>query len=158
LREAFWTKIARPVQGIMYFGWSALVDTPGNTSSTRFTNPNTVHVLTQLLHDVAAPLGPTLTQIPDQRSEVAWFESFTSQMFARRGAYGNNVGWAADLWLALQHAHVQSDVLYEETLLKDGLAGRKVLVMPDCDVLTQSLVARIQEWQKQGGKIIADEN
>ena len=156
LKEALWTKISRPVQGIMYHGWQSLVptDSPGGY---RYTNSNTAPVLKQLLHDVIEPLGPTLMAIPDERSEVAFLESFTSQMFARRGSYGNNMDWAADVWLALQHAHVQTDILYEETLLKNGLSGRKVLVMPFCDVLTKSVVARIQEWQKKGGKIVADE-
>ncbi len=156
LKEALWTKIARPIQGIMYHGWQSLVqtDSPGGY---RFTNPNTAPVLKQLIHDVIEPLGPTLMAIPDERSEVAFLESFTSQMFARRGGYGSNNGWEADVWLALQHAHVQTDILYEETLLKSGLSGRKVLVMPFCDVLTKSVVTRIADWQKKGGKIVADE-
>jgi hypothetical protein len=116
-----------------------------------------VHVLKELIHDVVEPLGPTLMQIPDERGEVAFLESFTSQMFARRGGYGSNLSWASDVWLALQHAHVQPDILFEETLVKGGLSGRKVLVMAECDVLTKSVLARIQEWQKKGGKIIADE-
>ena len=156
LREAFWTKIARPVQGIMYHGWPSLVPTD-STGAYRHTNPNTVHVLKELIHEVIEPLGATLMQIPDERSEVACLESFTSQMFARRGAYGNNNGWAADVWLALQHSHVQCDVMFEETLLKNGLSGRKVLVMPECDVLTRGVVGKILAWQKKGGKIVADE-
>lgn len=157
LKEALWTKIARPIQGIMYHGWQSLVPTR-SVSGYRFTNPSTAPVLKQLLHEVIEPLGPTLMAIPDERSEVALLESFTSQMFARRGGYGSNIGWAADVWLALQHAHVQTDILYEETVLqKNGLSGRKFLVMPNCDVLTKSTVARIQEWQKKGGKIIADD-
>ncbi len=156
LKEALWTKIARPIQGIMYHGWQSLVptDSPG---AYRFTNPNAAPVLKQLIHDVIEPLGPTLMAIPDERSEVAFLESFTSQMFARRGGYGSNNGWEADVWLALQHAHVQTDILFEETLLKNGLSGRKVLVMPYCDVLTKSVVARIADWQKKGGKVVADE-
>lgn len=156
LKEALWTKISRPIQGIMYHGWQSLVqtDSPG---AYRFTNPNTAPVLKQLVKDVIEPLGPTLIEIPDERSEVAFLESFTSQMFARRGGYGSNMGWEADVWLALQHAHVQTDIIFEETLLKSGLSGRKVLVMPFCDVLTQSVVARIADWQKKGGKIVADE-
>ena len=63
-----------------------------------------------------------------ERSEVALLESFTSQMFARRGGYGSNMDWATDVWLALQHAHVPTDILFEETLIKNGLSGRKVLV------------------------------
>lgn len=157
LREAFWTKIARPIQGIMYHGWQSLVDNPGSTSSYRFTNPNTVHVLSDLIHGVAEPLGPTLMKIPAERSEVAMLESFTSQMFARRGGYGSNMGWSSDFWQAMQHAHVQADILFEETLLKNGLSGRKFLLMPECDVLTESVVKKIQDWQKRGGKVIADE-
>lgn len=156
LKEALWTKIARPIQGVMYHGWQSLVPTD-SPSGYRFTNPNTAPVLKQLVHDVIEPLGPTLMAIPDERSEVAFLESFTSQMFARRGGYGSNNGWEADVWLALQHAHVQTDILFEETLLKSGLSGRKVLVMPYCDVLTKSVVTRIQDWQKKGGKIVADE-
>jgi len=157
LKEAFWTKIARPIEGIMYHGWQSLVPTE-STSGYRYTNPNTVHMLTELIHDVVQPLGPTLMSIPDERGEVAMLESFTSQMFAGRGGYGNNTGWSADVWMALQHAHVRTDILYEETLIKNGLSGRKLLIMTDCDVLTQSVVKRIQDWQKKGGKIIADEN
>jgi hypothetical protein len=112
LKEAFWTKLARPIQGIMYHGWQSLVDNPGSTSAYRFTNPNTVHVLRDLIRDVAEPLGPTLMNIPAERSEVALLESFTSQMFARRGGYGSNNGWSADLWQAMQHAHVQMDILF----------------------------------------------
>jgi hypothetical protein len=156
LKEALWTKISRPIQGIMYHGWQSLVQTD-SPSAYRFTNPNTAPVLKQLIQDVIEPLGPTLMEIPDERSEVAFLESFTSQMFARRGGYGSNMGWDADVWLALQHAHVQTDILFEETLLKNGLSGRKVLVMPYCDVLTKSVVARIADWQKKGGKIVADE-
>jgi hypothetical protein len=156
LKEALWTKISRPIQGIMYHGWQSLVKTD-SPSAYRFTNPSTAPVLKQLIHDVIEPLGPTLMAIPDERSEVAFLESFTSQMFARRGGYGSNMGWEADVWLALQHAHVQTDILFEETLLKNGLSGRKVLVMPYCDVLTKSVVARIADWQKKGGRIVADE-
>ena len=157
LREAFWTKIARPIQGIMYHGWGSLVDDPTNTGAYRFTNANTVHVLKELTHDVVVPLGPTLMEIGDERSDVALFESFTSQMFAQRGGYGSNNGWSADLWLAMQHAHIQCDVVFEETLLKTGLGARKYLLMPECDVLTRGVVDKILAWQKKGGKIIADE-
>ena len=156
LKEALWTKISRPIQGIMYHGWQSLVPTE-SPGAYRFTHSNTAPVLKQLIHDVIEPLGPTLMAIPDERSEVAFLESFTSQMFARRGGYGSNMGWEADVWLALQHAHVQTDIIFEETLLKNGLSGRKVLVMPFCDVLTKSIVARIADWQKKGGKIVADE-
>jgi len=158
LREAFWAKIARPVQGIMYHGWQSLVPVTNSSSGYRFTNPNTMHVLKELIHEVVEPLGPALMKIPDERHEVAFLESFTSQVFARRGGHGYNGTWSADAWLALQHAHVPVDILFEETLLKDGLNGRRILVMTECDVLSQSVLSKIREWQAKGGKILADEH
>ena len=158
LKEAFWTKLSRPVQGIMYHGWQSLVPDPDSSSAYRYTNPHTVHVLKDLIQNIAQPLGPTLLKVPDERREIAFLESFTSQIFARRGGHGYNATWSADLFLALQHAHLPPDILFEETLLKTGLSGRKLLVMPECDVLSASVLAKIQAWQAKGGRILADEH
>jgi hypothetical protein len=156
LRQALWSKLSRPVRGIMYHGWQSLVETE-SPGAYRYTNPHTQHELKRLVGEVVEPLGPALLKIPDSRAEVAFLESFTSQMFARRGGYGSNLGWSADVWLALQHVHVRCDVIYEETLLRDGLDGRRFLVMPECDVLTEPVVKAIRDWQAKGGKLIADE-
>jgi hypothetical protein len=155
LREALWTKLSRPVKGIMYHGWGSLVEqaTPGGY---RYTNPHTQHELKRLLHEVVEPLGPTLMQLEEPRPEVGFLESFTSQMFAGRGGYGSNLGWSADVWLALEHAHVQSDVLFEESL-PHALERYRVLVAPECDVLPRFSVQTIRAWQKKGGVLIGDE-
>ena len=155
LREALWWKLSRPIKGIMYHGWQSLVktDSPG---AYRYTNSNTQHELQRLIEEVVQPLGPTLMQIPDAPSDVAFLESFTSQMFARRGTYGWNHGWAGDVYHVLMYAQLQPRVLYEESLLNGGLDGAKVLVMPDCDVLTESVVRTIKEFQKSGGLVVAD--
>ncbi|HJN09470.1 MAG TPA: LamG-like jellyroll fold domain-containing protein [Pirellulaceae bacterium] len=155
LREAFWWKIARPIKGIMYHGWQSLVETD-SPSAYRYTNPNTQHELQRLIKNVVEPLGPTLMQIPDANSDVAFLESFTSQMFARRGTYGWNHTWAGDMYHVLMYAQLQPRVLYTESLLKGGLDGAKVLVMADCDVLTESVVGRIQRFQANGGLVIGD--
>ncbi len=155
LREAFWAKIARPIQGIMYHGWQSLVptETPG---AYRYTNPNTQFELQRLIREVVEPLGPMLRQVPDAPAEVAFLESFTSQMFARRGTYGWNGSWAGDMYHILMYSQLQPRVLYEESLLAGGLESSKILVLADCDVLTESVVARIQAFQAQGGLIIGD--
>lgn len=155
LREAFWWKIARPIQGIMYHGWQSLVETD-SPGAYRYTNPNTQHELRRLIKNVVEPLGPSLVQIPDATSDVAFLESFTSQMFARRGTYGWNHTWAGDMYHILMYAQLQPRVLYEESLLADGLDGTRVLVMSDCDVLTESVVKRIQAFRERGGLIIGD--
>ena len=155
LREAFWSKVSRPVRGIMYHGWGSLV--PATHGGYRYTNPQTREVLTQLIHDVVEPLGPTLLQVPDRQSDIAVLESFTSQMFARRGTRGWSKSWEADLHLILQWAGLQPRIVFDETILRDGLDKYRLLVMPHCDVLTESVYRKVAEFQKRGGLVVADE-
>ncbi|HCU36861.1 MAG TPA: hypothetical protein DGT21_15860 [Armatimonadetes bacterium] len=157
LREAFWSKMARPIQGIMYHGWQSLVQTD-STSGYRYTNPDTKEELKRLVETVLEPLGPALMQVPDRPADVAFLESFASQMFNRRGTYGWNGGWAGDAYLILHYAQLQPKVIYDETIERDGLDQYKVLVMADCDVLTESIAAAVERFQARGGIIIGDEN
>jgi hypothetical protein len=154
LREAFWTMISRPVSGIMYHGWQALVPTE-SVGGYRYTNPDTKEEFRRLHRDVLEKLGPMLLQLGDRRSDVAYLDSFTSQMFARRGTYGYS---SDETYLTLLHAQLQPQVIYEDQVLREGLAPFKVLVLADCDVLTAGVAARIEAFQKSGGLIIGDEN
>lgn len=156
LREAFWTKMARPIQGIMYHGWQSLVQCDGNEGY-RFTHPETQHELRRLVRDVVQPLGPALMQVPDAPADVAFLESFASQMLAGRGTYGWGHTWGGDAWHVLQYAHLQPEVVYDETVLRDGLDRFRVLCLFDCDVLTESVAARILAFQKKGGLVVGDE-
>ena len=154
LRGSFWTKLARPVKGLMYHGWSSLVPTDG-THAYKYTQPDLKTEFRRLHREILPPLGPTLLQVPDRQSDVAYLESFTSQMFARRGSYGYSNDEA---YLTLLHAQLQPEVIYEQTLLTQGLDQYKVLVLADCDVLTESVVAKILDFQQQGGIVIGDPN
>lgn len=155
LREAFWCKLARPVQGIMYHGWGSLVK--AEHGGYRFTNPQTAEVLSGLIRDVVEPLGPTLVAVPDRRADVALLESFASHVFAGRGTFGWGHKWEADAHLVLQWAQLQPEIVYEETILRDGLGAFKVLVLPGCDVLPRGVVARIEAFQRKGGIVVGDE-
>ncbi|MGD8240301.1 MAG: LamG domain-containing protein, partial [Armatimonadota bacterium] len=140
MREAFWSKLSRPIRGIMYHGWGSLVQS--GTGSYQHTNPQTKEVLGELVRTVVRPLGPTLLQVPDREADVALLESFASQVFAGRGTRGWGRSWEADAHLVLQWAQLQPRIVYDETILRDGLGGLQVLVMPGCDVLTEGVLAR----------------
>lgn len=157
LREAFWTKLSRPIQGIMYHGWQSLVATD-SPSAFRYTNPQTQHELQRLVNEVVEPLGPTLLQVPGKQGDVAFLESFTSQMLAQRGAYGWSGGWSADAYLVSHYAGLQPEVVYEETIQRRGLDGYRVLVLADCDVLPRGVVEKIKVFQKGGGLVIGDDH
>lgn len=154
LRQSFWTKLSRPVAGLMYHGWSSLVETDG-THAYKFTQPDTQTEFRRLHTEVLPRLGPTLLQVQDDPTDVAYLDSFTSQMFARRGSYGYSHDEA---FLTLLHAQLQPRVIFEETLLKEGLDAYKVLVLVDCDVLTRSVADAILAFQKRGGIIVGDPN
>ncbi len=157
LREAFWTKIARPIRGIMYHGWQSLVPCPPG-SSYRYTNPQTKRELARLIDEIVRPLGPTLLQVPGVKNDVAFLESFASQMFAHRGTYGWGKSWIADAFLVTLYAHLQPDIVYDETITDGGLDGYRVLVMTHCDVLTESVANKVKAFQKRGGIVVADKH
>lgn len=159
LSEALWLKLSRPVQGIMYHGWGSLGGELGfSQGAYHTTNTQTRARLQQLLHEVVQPLGPTLKQLSDVPSDVAFLQSFTSQMLAGRGTYGWGNGWGADSYLIARYAGLTPEIIYEETILKEGLKRYKILFLTHCDVLTQSVVAAVQQFQAQGGIVIADDH
>ncbi len=160
LREAFWNKIARPIKGIMYHGWESLVphEQPNGYC---FTHPETQHELARLIHEVVQPLGPTLLQTPAVKSDVAFLESFASEMFAGRTTYsysGWGGSWPGDAYHVLLYAHLQPEIVFDETITTRGLDGFRVLVMTDCDVITQSMAERIKAFQAKGGIIVGDDH
>jgi hypothetical protein len=157
LREAFWTKLARPVRGIMYHGWESLVPVEGSGSSYRYTHPQAQRELARLIREVVEPLGPMLLQVPDRPADVAFLESFASQMYARRGTYGWGNGWSGDAYQMLLWAHLQPEVVYDESVRAGCLERFRVLFMMDCDVLTQGVVTRVKSFQAKGGVVVGDE-
>jgi hypothetical protein len=133
----------------MYHGWQALVPTD-STGGYRYTDPDTKEEFRRLHRGVLEKLGPTLLHVGDRRSEVAYLDSFTSQMFAHRGSYGYS---SDEAYLTLLHAELQPEVIYEDQITKEGLDAFKVLVLANCDVLTSSVAQRTQAFQQRGGTL-----
>lgn len=157
IKEALWSEISRPVKGIMYHGWESLV--PVNQKQQwgyRYTNPETKDTLKQILAEVIKPFGPMLLQVPDWQTDVALLESFTSQMLYGRGTWGWGETWECEMHLILQWAGLQPQIIYEESISKKGLDKFKILAMPNCDALPESVYKKIIDFQKRGGIVIAD--
>lgn len=158
LSEGMWLELSRPIKGIMNHGWGSLGAEVGYRQGGYWTsNAETRVRLKEMIDKVVKPLGPTLTQIPDAGTDVAFLQSFAAQMMAHRGTNGWGGGWGADSYLALRHAAIQPKIIYDETIIRDGLDRYKVLVLTDCDVLTRSVADAILAFQKRGGIVIGDE-
>jgi hypothetical protein len=95
--------------------------------------------------------------VPGVRSDVAFLESFASEMFAGRGTFGWSGGWAGDAYLVALYAHLQPEVVFDETIADRGLDDFRVLWLTDCDVLTETVARRIGEFQQAGGLVVGDE-
>ncbi|HWL54156.1 MAG TPA: hypothetical protein VNQ90_17065 [Chthoniobacteraceae bacterium] len=156
LSEALWLQLAAPVKGLLYHGWGSLV--PTGHRKYRMTNPETAERLTDLLRRVVRPLGPVLMQLPGRATDVAFLESFASQMFAGRGSYGWGRNWGADSWQIARHAGLEPEVLYAEALKGADLERYRVLFATDCDVITESTLQALQAFQARGGIVVGDEN
>ena len=156
LREAFWSKIARPIDGIMYHGWESLAPA-SQPSSYRFTNAAAGDELARLIDAVVTPLGPTLRAVPPVRSDVVMLQSFASEMLARRGTFGWSGKWLGDSWHIARWAGLQPEIVYDETIEAGGLDGRRVLILTDCDVLTEQVATAIRRFQVAGGVVIGDD-
>ena len=152
LQEATWSMLAKPVQAIMYHGWGTIVDTHSETRYC-FTNPESTDRLRELLKGLVAPLGPVLKRLGRETPPVAVLESFTTCAMGGPASWG----WSAPSITCLQRARLDPRVVYEETLVRDGFGGIKVLYAPQCRFMTPSMIERIKSFQRAGGILIADD-
>lgn len=159
LSEALWLKLSEPVDGILYHGVGSLIAPPpgAKQGSYAMTNPEAEKRFTEMIHRIATPLGPVLRQVPSAPRDVAFLESFASQIFAGRGTYGWGQGWGADSYMIARYAGLEPKIIYDETIVQQGLDCYKVLFLTHCDVLTRQVAAVIKRFQDNGGIIIGDE-
>lgn len=158
LSEGIWLQLARPVQALANHGWGSLGDSLTFSEGGYYvtTNLETRKRLTHLLQNVVKPLQPALKQVPDYPADVAFLQSFASQMFAGTGTYGWGGGWGADSYMMACYAGLQPQIVYDETIQQKGLSQYKVLFLMDCPVLPQSVADAIKKFQQNGGIVIGD--
>lgn len=143
--------IAKPVDAIMYHGWGTIYET-GTAKRYVFTNPESTERIKHLLNDVVAPLGPMLKRLGRRPPPVAILESFTTCALGGPASWG----WKAPAITFLQRARLDPRVVFEDTILRDGLADVKVLYAPQCIFLTPDVIAKIKEFQANGGILVGD--
>ena len=158
LREAFWSKISRRLDYIMYHGVGSLLARTDHKLY-RMTNMQSKQVLKELNKTVILPLGPMLKKVPEKAFDVAILESLAASFYAPKHyplGWGRN--WMADLHLALQWGHFQPGIVYDEHLLNDrNIKDLKVLFVPGLEVVTSDVLAKLNQLRSKGVIIIGDE-
>lgn len=159
LREGFWTLASRRLDGIGLYGWNSIFDSTltgekKDSTGYHYTDPTAFPVVSNFFANVATPLGPLLRAVPERAPEVALVESYAHGFFAGRTSFGWGYRWGDLATLA----NLQPYALWEEEIARDGIPPTvKVLLMPDCEVLTETTFAAIRKFQAKGGVIVSDE-
>ena len=158
LREAFWSKISRRLDAIMYHGVGSLLAKTDHKLY-RMTNYESKKVLAELCKNVVEPLGPVLKKVPERPAEVAILHSLAASFYApKHFPMGWSKGWAADLHLALQWGHFQPAVIFDEHLLAErNIEKLKVLFIPGLEVVTGKVLDKLNQLRNRGVIIIGDE-
>ena len=161
MREGLWAIFSRKLEGIGLYAWRALFDASPYgydklTSPYQCTNTETVKVAAELFKRIAIPFGPLLKSIPERAPEVAVLESYASTFFAGRGTWGWH-GHIYEVGTMLTGANFSPYVLYEEEAANGIPDSIKVIIAPQCDVLTQPAYEALCKFQARGGLLVADE-
>lgn len=161
--EAFWWAFARRVDGIGIYGWRSLFDSvPAGFATTaidyQYTNHESVPRIAELFRRVAVPLGPLFRAVPERQPEVAILESSAATFFAGRGCWGGGGdGYIFMTGMAATKANLMPHAMYDDDIRANGIPDTvKVILMPHCDVLTETTYDAIKKFQKRGGIVLGD--
>ena len=162
LQEAIWSVFARKTDAIGFHGWCALYD--GMIINLRHdldryqcADPTAIKTIGRLFHEVGGPLGPLFKALPERQMEVAVLESDAAQFFNGTLWSSSLRGTKTDVGNLAVMANLNPQTLLEEEIAAEGVpASVKVLLMPSCDVMTESGVRAVRAFQSRGGRVITD--
>ncbi len=113
----------------------------------------------ELSERVFKPYGPFFSQADNAPRRVAVLSSMASALHGKSpnllGSYNNYQIYHFYTLLAMNH--INADVVLDETIERYGLDDYNVLVLPKCDVLTESVYNAVRAFQERGGLVIADQ-
>ena len=166
LREAIWSVFARKVDGIGFHGWQSLWDAMTRIKTAthyvhtsdfyQCTNPEAATAIKETMDEAGIPLGPLFRAIPERAPKVAIVESYASLFLGSR-VMSNCCGDFFHYGTAAIAANLMPATLTESEIRENGVPGSvKVLIMPECDVLTRKCYAKLVAFKARGGRILAD--
>lgn len=158
LREALWTLASRRLDGVGMYAFNAIFDcspeTPKDAAGYQMTNPAAFETLRELYAKVFVPLGPLLRAVPERPPEVVVLECDAHSCFSGAGSFGWGYRWGDVATLA----NFSPGALFEDDVAANGIPQSvKVVLAPDCDVMSKPTFSALREFQRRGGLVVADE-
>lgn len=151
-----WINLSRAPKAIGYYYSSECNPESGDSVKVPLATSEKIR---ELSDTVFKPYGPFLTQADIAPRRIAVLSSMAAAVHGKSpsllGGYSNYQVYHFYTLLAMNHWN--ADVLLDETVERYGLDGYDVLVLPKCDVLTESVYKAVQAFQRRGGLVIADQ-
>lgn len=119
----------------------------------------TSRAIKELADTVFRPYGPMITNLEVAPRRIAVLSSAAARVHSTSpnlaGGYANMQVY--HFYSVMAMAHLQADVVFDETVERFGLDDYDVLVLPKCDVLTKTVYDEVLRFAARGGRIIADQ-
>jgi len=156
IKVTTWINLSRAPSIVGYYYSSECNPVGTDTFKTPY---STSAAIKELAEKVFRPYGPMIRNLRICPRRIAVLSSAASRRYGKSptlmGHYYNIQIYHFCSVMAM--AHLQADVLFDETIERYGLDGYDVLVLPKCDVLPKSVYEKILDFRKRGGTVIADQ-
>ncbi len=121
--------------------------------------PATYDQIKSLSQRVFEPYGSLISNLRVKPRRVAVLNSFTARLYGGKhfllGYYPNLQ--PMHLYTVLAMAQIPADIVFDQTIERFGLDTYDVLVLPKCEVLSESMVKQIEAFRARGGLVVADQ-
>lgn len=157
LEETLWHVFTRRTDGIQLHHETSIIDmTPHDRSGYQCTDPEAIGRIGKVFALVGIPLGPLFRAVPERAPEVAVLESVSAQILGAHLTWSPHRYFSETMFIA-DAVNLSPYVLYEDEVKRDGIPPTvKVVILPKCDVLTQTTFEALKAFRARGGRIVAD--
>ncbi|MFH1266823.1 MAG: hypothetical protein ABIK89_13930, partial [Planctomycetota bacterium] len=151
-----WINLSRAPKMIGYY-YSSACPPPGKPGDFRVPYETSLKIK-ELAEQVYKPYGPMITNLEVAPRRIAVLSSAASIVHrAKRSLYGYANTQIYHFYTVMAMAHLQADVVFDETIERFGLDEYDVLVLAQCDTLTKTVYDHVQRFRERGGIVIADQ-
>ncbi|MFV0337124.1 MAG: hypothetical protein ACK5LK_02625, partial [Chthoniobacterales bacterium] len=159
VKEVTWINLSRAPRFVGYY-YSSMLDPIKYKNESYRVPPEMSGAIKEMSEKVFRPYGKMIRKLEVSPRRSAVLVSLASYLYGKtinhgQGTYGNYR--TLPFQVVMEMAHYNADVLFDESIEKGDLDNYDVLFLPRCDTLTQTAYQKIQDFQKRGGLVYADQ-
>lgn len=157
-KECAWFNFSRGVAAIgNYFG--SPIEPTLRGGDPFIYSPATEQAIAEFANDVLKPFGEFARKTTPTARRAAVLDSFASRVYGNSPApYNHYPNYAVyNFYTVMNMAHIEADILFDESVEDGALAHYDLLALPCCDVLPESVYLAVLRFAQRGGIVIADQ-